>query len=284
MARRTVLVTGTSTGIGRAVALRLAREGWQVFAGVRRATDGDSLVGEASGQLTPVILDVTDDAAVDAALAEVGDKVGVQGLQALVNNAGVAVGGPLEYLPVDRWRDQFAVNVTGQVAVTKAAMPLLRGSARGARIVFIGSNSGRVATPLMGPYSASKFALEGLADALRMELHGSGIDVTVIQPGSVKTPIWDKGRAQVADLQGLMDHDAFLRYEELIDAVTKGLEAADASGVSPDKVAGVVSGALEAKRPRTRYQVGLDSKISVTLARLLPGRAMDAAIRRMVRP
>lgn len=277
-------MTGTSTGIGRAIALRLAREGWQVFAGVRRATDGESLVSAASGQVTPVILDVTDDAAVDAALTDVAGQVGDRGLQALVNNAGVAVGGPLEYLPVDRWRDQFAVNVTGQVAVTKAAMPLLRGSAGGARIVFIGSNSGRVATPLMGPYSASKFALEGLADALRMELHGSGIDVTVVQPGSVKTPIWDKGRSQVSELHELMDAEAFVRYEELIDAVTKGLEAADSSGVSPDKVAGVVSSALAAKRPRTRYQVGLDSKISVTLARLLPGRAMDAAIRRIVRP
>ena len=291
MTTNTVLVTGASTGIGRATALRLARDGWAVFAGVRKANDGDALESAADaeqrggpGSLRAVNLDVTDDDGVAAVMDEIAEEVGVAGLRGLVNNAGIALGGPLEYLPLDVWRRQFDVNVIGQVAVTRAAMPLLRLHRGGARIVFTGSNSGRVSTPLMGPYSSSKFAVEGLADALRMELHGSGIDVIVVQPGAVKTPIWEKGRAQVAEMRTMLPPAAFDRYDTLISAVTKGLEDADSSGVPADQVAGVITSALSVKRPRTRYQVGIDAKVSVALARVLPTRVMDAAIRRVVRP
>ena len=282
MADRFVVVTGASTGIGRATALRLDREGWRVFAGVRKPADGEALEKAASSRLTPVELDVTDEAQIARAFEQVADSAGSVGLAAVVNNAGVGMGGPVEYLPLARWRTQFEINVFGQVAVTKAAMPLLR-IAKG-RIVFIGSNSGRVATPLMAPYSASKFAVEGLADALRMELHGTGLEVVVIEPGAVKTDIWDKGRAQVEELEQELPAEAFDRYRELIDAIRKGIDMQDKNGVDPEKVADAVMTALTASRPRARYQVGVDAKVSVALSRVMPHRAMDAALRRVMRP
>ncbi len=282
MSQRIAVVTGASTGIGRATALRLDREGWRVFAGVRNDDAGEALAQAASSRLVPVRLDVTDEAQVAAAFEQVAEAAGKAGLDGVVNNAGVALGGPLEYLSLERWRTQFEVNVIGQIAVTKAAMPLLR-AAKG-RIVFIGSNSGRVATPLMGPYSASKFAIEGLADALRMELHGTGIDVVVIEPGAVKTDIWDKGRTQVAELEAELPPEAFDRYQEMIDAIRSGIEMQDSGGVTADKAATVVLRALTASHPRTRYQVGVDAKVSVALARVMPHRAMDAVLRRVMRP
>lgn len=282
MSQRIAVVTGASTGIGRATALRLDREGWRVFAGVRNDDAGEALAQAGSSRLVPVRLDVTDEAQVTAAFEQVAEAAGKAGLDGVVNNAGVALGGPLEYLSLERWRTQFEVNVIGQIAVTKAAMPLLR-AAKG-RIVFIGSNSGRVATPLMGPYSASKFAIEGLADALRMELHGTGIDVVVIEPGAVKTDIWDKGRTQVAELEAELPPEAFDRYREMIDAIRSGIEMQDSGGVTADKAAAVVLRALTASHPRTRYQVGADAKVSVVLARVMPHRAMDAVLRRVMRP
>ena len=282
MADRYVVVTGASTGIGRAAALRLDREGWRVFAGVRKPADGEALAKAASGRLTPVELDVTDEAQIARVFEQVADSAGTDGLAGVINNAGVGMGGPVEYLPLARWRTQFEINVFGQVAVTKAAMPLLR-VAQG-RIVFIGSNSGRVATPLMAPYSSSKFAVEGLADALRMELHGTGIEVVVIEPGAVKTDIWEKGRAQVEELERELPPEAFDRYRTMIDAIRKGIEMQDKGGVPAEKVADAVMAALTSKHPRSRYQVGIDAKVSVALSRVMPHRAMDAVLRRVMRP
>ena len=278
---RTVVVTGASTGIGRATALRLDRAGWRVFAGVRTDSAGDELRKVASDRLVPIRLDVTDAEEVDRAIAEVTETTGGR-LDALVNNAGTALGGPLEYLPLQTWRDQFEVNVFGQIAVTRAALESLR-RARG-RIVFISSNNGRFANPLMGPYSSSKFAVEGLADALRMELHGTGIDVVVIQPGAVRTDIWDKGRSQADELEAKLPAEAIERYRDQIDAIRKGIELQASGGVDADVAAAVVERSLTARRPRTRYQVGLDGKISVALAKVLPGRPLDALLRRVMRP
>lgn len=276
------LVTGASTGIGRACALRLAREGWHVFAGVRRAEDGERLVDGASGAIEPVLLDVTDEQQVASVFATVTDTVGRSGLRALVNNAGVALGGPLEYLPTDRWRAQFEVNVFGQITVTRHAMPLLRRS-RG-RLIFIGSNSGRVAAPLMGPYTSSKFAIEGIADTLRLELHGSGIDVVVVQPGAIRTDIWDKGRSQIDELQEVMPPEAFDTYAPLIAGIKAGIDNSERTGAAPEAVADVVMRAVQARRPRTRYQVGVDSKVSVAAARVLPGRILDPILRAVIKP
>lgn len=187
---RAVVVTGASTGIGEATALRFDRRGWQVFAGVRSQTDAERLTAQAGSRLRTVMLDVTDEQMVGAAADTIRSAVGRGGLAGVVNNAGVALGGPVEYLPLEEWRRQLEVNVLGQIAVTKAMMPMIR-QGRG-RIVFIGSISGRVAAPMMGPYSASKFALEAIAETLRHELRPWGIRVVLIEPGAVKTAIWDK--------------------------------------------------------------------------------------------
>ena len=188
-----VVVTGASSGIGEATALRLANAGFAVFAGVRREEDAEAL--RLRG-VRPVRLDVRDAAQVAAAAQEVRGALGPAGLVALVNNAGVVVPGPLEFVPLDKLRGQFEVNVIGQVAVIQAFLPLLR-ETRG-RIVNISSIDGRIATPLLGPYVASKFALEGLSDALRRELRPWGIQITLIEPGAIKTRIWEKGRVAPA--------------------------------------------------------------------------------------
>lgn len=290
MTSRSVVVTGASTGIGHATALRLATEGWRVFAGVRREEDGERLATDAArtrGELTPVLLDVTDEAQVADAFATIGHALVGRGLSALVNNAGTALGGPIEYLPLATWRDQFEVNVFGQITVTKAAMPLLR---RGTddhgghgRIVFIGSNSGRMAAPMLGPYAASKFAVEGLADALRMELIGTGVSVVVIEPGAISTPIWEKGRNLADKLEEDLPAEALERYAALIEGTRAGIEMQDSSGAPPSAVADVVLRALEAKRPATRYQVGIDGKLSVLAARFLPDRLKDYGVRKFMK-
>jgi NAD(P)-dependent dehydrogenase (short-subunit alcohol dehydrogenase family) len=218
----------------------------------------------------------------------VAEALGSAGLAAVVNNAGTALGGPVEYLPLDLWREQFAVNVFGQIAVTKAALPLLRlyrgeGRNRRGRVVFIGSNSGRQAAPMLGPYSSSKFAVEGLADTLRMELAGSGVSVVLIEPGAIKTPIWDKGRELSDRLERELPAEALQRYRGLIDATRGAIEMQDSSGAPPEKAAAVVARALEAKRPLARYQVGADATVSVLAARLLPDRIRDLAMRKLMK-
>lgn len=272
------VVTGASTGIGEACALRLDRGGHRVFAGVRREQDADALRAASSDRLVPLHLDVTDAEQLDAATRRVAEVVGAAGLQGLVNNAGIAVGGPLEYLDPERWRRQLEVNVVAQVAVTQAFLPRLR-DGRG-RIVFVGSAAGRVGQPLMGPYAASKHAVEGLAESLRAELHPWDIPVTVVEPGAVRTAIWDKGRALADELEAELPAEALRRYGPAIAKVRAGIDEADAGGVEPDRVAVAVERALTSGRPRFRVPVGTDAQIAAGLARLLPDRAKAAVLRR----
>jgi NAD(P)-dependent dehydrogenase (short-subunit alcohol dehydrogenase family) len=234
------------------------------------------------GRCRPLILDVTSASDIEAAIAAVEAEVGDAGLAGLVNNAGIAKGGPLEYLSIDDWRQQFEVNVIGLVAVTKAAMPLLRRA--GGRIVLIGSMSGKVGAPLMAPYTGSKFALEGIADSLRMELIGSGMAVSLVEPGAVRTAIWDKGRSESERLRRELPPEAMERYARFVDALDKGIEMQDRNGVAPVKVAEAIEHALTADRPKARYPVGRDAWAGAAAARLLPSRALDAVVSRMVRP
>ena len=189
---RTVLITGASTGIGQACATTLAANGWHVFAGVRREQDADRLSTQSPGKITPVIIDVTDAATIQNARAQVESSLGDKGLVGLVNNAGIGLGGPIEFVDLDRLREQFEVNVFGQVRVIQAFAARLR-QAKG-RMVNMSSISGRIAIPFLGPYAASKFALEAISDALRLELRPHGVHVSVIEPGSIATPIWEKAR------------------------------------------------------------------------------------------
>lgn len=261
--------------------LRLDRDGWRVFAGVRREEDAESLRAEGSERLIPVMLDVTDATQVAAAAELIGERMGEAGLDGLVNNAGIAVLGPLETIPIDDFRRQIEVNLTGQVGVTQAMLPLVRRVP--GRVVFISSIGGRMALPFGAPYHAAKFGVEAVADCLRQELRPWKIDVAVIEPGSIDTPIWERGE-QIADELAARAPAA---QEELYGATIERFRAAvrhtAERGIPPEKVAKAVAHALTARRPRTRYVVGADARGQALLKRFLPDRALDAAVRRVMR-
>ncbi len=289
------LVTGASTGIGQATALRLLASEWTVLAGVRSEAAGARLQAEAGDRrehLRPVLLDVTSAADIRAAVEHVRDAspaatapAGDGGgrppgrLDALVNNAGMAVGGPVEIVSDDELRRQFDVNVFGQIALTRALLPALR-AAHG-RIVFISSIGGLVATPYSAPYGASKHAIEAFGDALRVELRSSDVQVALVEPGSVATPIWDKGRSDADRLAippELADY-----YGHVPAAFEKVLEDTARRGIPPQVVADTIQRALSAPRMRSRYLVGRDAKAMLAMRRLLPDRVFDAVIRRAMR-
>jgi NAD(P)-dependent dehydrogenase (short-subunit alcohol dehydrogenase family) len=269
----TVLLSGASTGIGRAVAERLAARGWRVVAGARSDADLEALSALAGTQA--VRLDVTSDDDVHAAAEAAGER-----LDALVNNAGIAVTGPVEGLPVDAWREQLEVNLLGQVRVTRAALPAII-AARG-RVVNMSSIGGRMALPLFGPYAASKFALEAMNDALRRELRAHGVTVVAIEPGAIATPIWGKGTASAESYLATLEEPVRQRYGSLIATIRRQAERAAVNGASPDAVAAVVETALTAKRPRTRYVVGREARVQSLMVRALPDRAVDAVIGRVL--
>jgi NAD(P)-dependent dehydrogenase (short-subunit alcohol dehydrogenase family) len=274
MATGTVLVTGASTGIGEATVLHLKTLGFDAIGAVRKDEDAERL--EARGVRT-VRIDVTDAGQIAAAREQLGDI----SLAGLVNNAGIAVAAPLEFLPVDRLRQQLETNLIGQHAVTQAFLPALRRG--GGRIVNVSSIGGRVALPLAGAYNASKFALEGLSDALRRELRAHGVDVILIEPGGVKTPIWKKGEELADEMLEDVPAEADQLYGQMIEKVrerTRGI--ARDSGMEPREVAEVIGTALTADRPRARYLVGRDAKLRARMATVLPDRLMDRMIGRAV--
>lgn len=276
---RNVLVTGASTGIGRACALHFDRLGWRVYAGVRKEADGEDLRRHGSASLTSVTIDVTDQAQIDAVAKQL-DEAGGR-LDGLVNNAGIGRGGPLEYLDIEEWRSQLEVNVVGQVAVTKAMLPAIR-AAKG-RVVFIGSIGGRLGSPLMGPYNASKFAIEGIGHALRQELKPKGVHVSVIEPGAIDTRIWEKAQDTMDRLRSELPPVALEEYAEPLETFAKGLEMNARNGIAPEVVAKAVEHALTAKRPRSRYLVGKDAKAVGSLSRVLPDRAIDAIVAKITK-
>jgi NAD(P)-dependent dehydrogenase (short-subunit alcohol dehydrogenase family) len=279
MSRGIVLITGASSGIGEAAARAAATAGFDVYAGVRKDADADRL---ASVGLWPLKIDVTDAATIAAAAEEIGAAAGPRGLHGLVNNAGIAVPGPIEHVALDELRRQLEVNLVGQVAAIQAFLPLLR-AARG-RIVNVSSIGGRIALPLMGPYSASKFALEAISDTLRRELRDQGVGVSVIEPGGVKTPIWDKGLSEADELEAAMPPEAHRLYGGLVRALRKQVEQIQTRrGIEPDAVAAAIVAALTATKPRSRYLVGRDAKGQATVARLIPDRWFDALVARQMR-
>ena len=273
MASRTVLVTGTSTGIGRATALHLAHAGFDVVAGVRRAADGEAVRSLAPERIRFVELDVSSP-------EQVSDVVsGLPSLYGLVNNAGVTVQGPVEHVPVDEFRRQLEVNVVGPFALTRACLPLLRAS-RG-RVVMVSSIGGRMALPFLSPYNASKFALEGLSDSLRMELRPLGVGVSVIEPGSVKTDIWRKGSESGASMLGSLDAEARAVYGKRLEAMLETASKTGARGIEPIDVAEAIADALSARRPKARYIVGGDARAQAAMKAFLPTRWLDALTARV---
>lgn len=275
MSRGTVLVTGTSSGIGRATALHLATCGFDVLAGVRGDGDASAVQALAPERISPVILDVTAPDQVWAA----ADRARSSGLVGLVNNAGVTFQGPIERLELDDLRRQIEVNLIGAVAMTQATLPLLRESK--GRIVMLSSIGGRRALPFLSPYNASKFALEGLSDSLRQELRPQGIDVAIIQPGSVKTAIWQKGTESGREALEALDPEARALYGARLEAMMKAAAKTAARGVEPIEVAEAIAHALTASRPKTRYVVGLDARIQMRMAAVLPTRTLDAFVARV---
>jgi NAD(P)-dependent dehydrogenase (short-subunit alcohol dehydrogenase family) len=277
-----VLITGASTGIGRATALRLAGAGWTVLAGVRNAAAGDALAADAgpAARLHPLQLDVTDPAQVAAAAERVAElsAPAPSALDALVNNAGIGVGGPVELLSQEELRQQFDVNVFGQIAVTQALLPALR-RARG-RIVFLSSIGGRVAMAFTAPYAASKHAIEAFGDALRVELRTSGVEVALVEPGSVATPIWDKGRSAARQVEVPPELQA--EYGAVPAAMEKVLEDTARRGVDPARVAATIERALTSDRMRARYLVGRDAVVMLTMRRLLPDHVFDRVASRVL--
>jgi len=273
---RSVLVTGCSTGIGRACVNRLATHGWRVFAGVRSESDAEAIAAEP-GEVVPLRLDVADREAIAAAAEIVAAQTGGR-LEGLVNNAGIAVGGALETVPVEDLRRILDVNVVGQVAVTQALLPLLRSG--GGRIVIVGSVGGRVAFPYAGPYHASKFALEALADSLRVELKRQGVAVSLVEPGPISTPIWRKATEQVAAQRASLDGEVQQLYAEGLKGFEQRLRSADEHGEGPEKVAAKIAAALEGSAS-SRYPVGRGVRTLINLRSLLPDFAFDRLARRV---
>lgn len=286
----TVVITGTSSGIGRATAAYLDKKGIAVIGTVRRKADAEMLSKEMSSRFTPVILDVTDEHSIAHAVSEVAERIGDTGLDGLVNNAGLIVSLPLELVDIDTFRSQLEVNVTGQLAVTQAFLPLIR-KAQG-RIVNMGSISGKSVLPVIGPYCASKFALEAITDALRMELRPWGIHVSIIEPGSVSTPIMEKadstasgvenGQGRPAAVEEVAGDDVRQRYDKVIEGMSAGFTRSAESGSPPEAVAAVVYHALTAKQPKTRYLVGRVAYLR-NMARVLPDRLRDKLIALVLR-
>ena len=269
-----VLVTGASTGIGLAVVRRLATGGTPVLAAVRNEADAAKLAAIAN--VEPLILDVTDANHV-AALAE---RLDGSRLSGLVNNAGIAVAGPLEELSLDEWRRQFDVNLFGLVAVTKASIGALR--AGHGRIVNVGSIGGRIGQPFVGPYSASKGAVHLLTESLRRELMPWKIWVAVVEPGAVATPIWSKGTDASAQILDRISPAGRERYGAQLGQMAKVIAKQEGSAIGPDIVAQAVEHALTAKRPRSSYVLGREARISLVLSRVLPAQMMDRLIARVI--
>ncbi|WP_405152495.1 SDR family oxidoreductase [Paenibacillus sp. FSL K6-0108] len=269
-----VVVTGTSSGIGRATAEQLAAEGFHVLAGVRRQEDADKIKQK---NIEPVILDIT---AIDT-LKELAERVEQdplgRPLRAVVNNAGIAVNAPLEMVPLDEFRRQIEVSVIGQVAVIQALTPALLNS--GGRVVNIGSVGGKISMPGFGIYSAAKYAMEAINDSLRREMSSFGLKVIMITPGGVSTSLSEKGVTTADRLSKLMTPDQHRRYDRLFDAVKAQAESWATSGIPPKKVAEVVSRAIHASNPRTRYTAGRDSALLTRLVRILPDKLLDRMLR-----
>ena len=274
---RGVLITGCSTGIGRATALRLDGRGWRVYAGVRKDEDAEALGRDGSDRLVPLIVDVADGPSIELAAERVRDEC-PGGLDGLVNNAGVAYSGPLEYVPLDDFRKQLEVNLVGHLAMIQAMLGSLR-TARG-RIVNITSIGGIVATPFFGPYNASKFALEALSDCLRVELQPWGIETIVIEPGSVATEIWESGGENARRTVEGMAPEAHELYGDAIEATARVAADTGARGIPPDDVAATIERALTATRPRARYLVGRDAKMMAGASRALPAKVYHRLVAR----
>jgi NAD(P)-dependent dehydrogenase (short-subunit alcohol dehydrogenase family) len=277
--RGAVVITGASTGIGEATALKLATSGFTVYAGVRKDADAEKLTSQSLPNLRPIKIDVAKQESIDAALREVTALVGDAGLAGLINNAGISGGGPLEFTELNEIRAMFETNVFGLIATTQAFLPLIR-VAKG-RIINTGSISGRTSVPYVAPYSMTKAGVQALSHALRVELKPWGIHVVCVEPGSIATPIWDKGLQEVDDKTAAMPPAGQELYGAMIPKLKALTERTAKMGIPPERVADVMLEAMTASRPRARYLVGMDARAQAALGRM-PDRVRDAALSRFI--
>jgi NAD(P)-dependent dehydrogenase (short-subunit alcohol dehydrogenase family) len=268
-----VLITGASRGIGRATVERLTHAGWDVVAGVRREADGSALTDEFGHRVQPVLLDLTCDEHVQALSARLPES-----LDAVVNNAGIVVGGPIEALSLDELRHQLEVNVVGQVAVTQVVLPRLRRSS--GRVVFVSSLSGRIVTPMTGAYNASKFAIEAVADALRMELWPWRMPVSVVEPAQTDTDMWRQADVQLEQSVASVAPQHQELYAQHIEGVRQSIPKSQRMAVPAERVADTILRALTDRRPRPRYIVGTGPRAQYAVAKRLPTTVLDAMLRR----
>ena len=286
MSDRFVLVTGSSTGIGKACATHLSRNGFMPIAGVRREEDAKKLELIAGDKVRCVILDVTSSESIAGAAKKIEEICGDAGLCGVVNNAGIGVHGPVEFVPMEDWRKQFEVNVFGQVIVTQAMLPLVRKyvSSNGygsGRIVFIGSIAGRVSMPIMAPYCASKHAIAAIAGSLRIELAGQGIHVSLIEPGAIQSEIWRKGEEFAATIPP--DAPARVNYGPMIDAVIVTSQKSAQGAIPAEAVAKVVERCLTAEKPPKRKLVGTDAMMAAIARRFLPEGWFEGMLRKAIK-
>ncbi len=282
---KNILITGCSSGLGRITAIHLAQRGWRVIAGVRKDSDAQSIVSEARAlniqDLATLNIDVTDADSIAHATRELAGLIAPGTLSAVVNNAGTSVVGPLELVPLTEWRRQFEINVFGQIAVTQAVLPMLRDHRRAhgrgsARIVMMSSIAGKVSQPMLGPYTSSKFALEALSDALRMELAPQGIQVSLIEPGAFESNIWAKGKSSADAMDRA--HPAFPIYDQMLKNLERGVDkVAKHPAIA---VARAVERALTRSAAPARILVGMDAKAGAISKWLLPTRLFDFALRK----
>ncbi len=269
---KSVLISGASSGIGKALSLELDRQRYRVFATVRNAEDADAIRTTASENLVPVMLDITDQALISAACQQVGDQTG-GALDCLVNNAGINISAPMEFLPTAEFRRQMEVNLFGQLALTQACLPLLRKST--GRILFISSIAGRFVTAFNGPYAASKAALIAMADALRLELAPWNIPVSVMIVGSVQTPIWEKASVAAGKLLRQLPRESWALYGNSQKQAGRFYHHAGETGMPVEKVVQVIQRSIESSRPKPYVLVGKDAFVLELGAKLLPVRLRD---------
>ncbi|MBI1317586.1 MAG: SDR family NAD(P)-dependent oxidoreductase [Candidatus Hydrogenedens sp.] len=280
MAAKYALVTGASTGIGYGCAVALAEQGYHTYAGVRSDADGERVRQESGGRLHPIILDVTKPEQIAAAVARLTEETGGAGLHALVNNAGIAIAGPLEFIPAEDFARQMNINVNGLVAVTQACLPLLRQAS--GRLCLISSTNGFFAAPFMAPYAASKFAVEAVGDALRIELAPWNIGVSIVQPGAIQTPIWEKSKADNEAMLARMSKKAHTLYAGPIEALRREAANAERRAVPVKHVTDCVVHAITSDAPKTRYRCGAGAGIQYFIARWIPDKLRDRLIRKVM--
>lgn len=276
MSKKVILVTGASTGIGKSIAGTLAKKGYKVYAGVRKTEDIDILKNETSDNLMPVILDVTNNQKIQDVFNIIKTDCGNSGLACLINNAGYMYTGPIELATNDEIRKQYDVNVFGLITVIKTFLPLLRlyndKSSDKGHIINVGSVGGRLAAPFTGIYNSTKAAVAGISDALRVELNTSNIDVTLIEPGSIATPLWQKSDNQIDKVIAEMSDENRRYYEKPLRAMQKTLQKAACRGIAPKKVTDAVIDAIESSNPKHRYLIGNEAKMVAGLVKLLSDR------------